>query len=80
MIKIIKHGENYEKERELNQEHLYRCGWMRSCNERIGGCGCEFTATLKDFQFKTVGHGESDYITYCPECLRTIYDSFNRVD
>ena len=80
MIEVIKHGKKYELQELLNQTHTYKCGYYRSTGDICGGCGCEFTATLKDFNHRIVGHGEMDYVTYCPECSRTIYDSINRVD
>ena len=80
MIKVIKHGKKYEQDQMLQKIHKYKCGYFRSTGNQIGGCGCEFTATLNDFQYKVVGHGEMDYVTACPECLHTIYDSINRVD
>ena len=80
MIKVIKHGTRYTEEKKLSEIHTYKCGYFRSLNECIGGCGCTFTATLNDFTHKIVGHGQTDYVAYCPECSRTIYDSINRVD
>ena len=80
MINVTKHGIVYEKNQLLKQTHLYKCGYFRATNTNCGGCGCEFTATLKDFDYKVVGHGEMDYVTECPECGHMIYDSINRVD
>lgn len=80
MINITKHGKEYKKKYDIAQVHIYKCGYYRSLHESVGGCGCEFTATLADFHHMVVGHGEMDYVTHCPECSRTIYDSINRVD
>lgn len=69
MITVTKHGKEYEHNKMLNEIHTYKCR-----------CGCEFTATLNDFQYRVTGHGRMDYTTICPECSRTIYDSIDRAN
>ena len=69
MIKVVKHGKYYQQEQKETEEHTYRCL-----------CGCEFSATLKDFTYMTVGHGMNDYVGHCPECSATIYDMLDRLN
>lgn len=76
MIKVIKHGEDYNKMVREAEIHKYRCGGRN----KIGGCGCEFTATLADFTYMVVGHGVMDYVGHCPECARMIHDMLDRIE
>lgn len=80
MIKVVSHGKVYEQEKAKQEVHTYKCGYSRSTGKVFGGCGCVFNATLNDFAYTLVGHGEMDYRLLCPECGRAIYDSMNRVD